>query len=139
MGGVWGMLSAVGFALFQVVNRRASLHIDALRGTFLLILTSTSLLTALALATEGLAPLERMSLPSLLAFSLAGLFHYVFGWTLLGLGQREMGAARTGALVGISPLFAGLIAWATLGERLSVMALLGVLAIVAGAYLVSTD
>ncbi|MDW8065214.1 MAG: DMT family transporter [Anaerolineae bacterium] len=139
MGILWGMLSAIGFALFQVVNRRAGLGIDVLRATFLLILVSALILTGLALTMEGLVPLRNLSGQALLSFSLAGFFHYVLGWTLLGLSQREVGAARAGALVGISPLFAVVIAWVLVGERLPLPALLGVLAVVAGVYLVSRD
>lgn len=133
------MLSALGFALFQVVNRRAGLGIDVLRATFLLILVSSLILLGLALATEGLAPMRQLSGQALLAFSLAGFLHYVLGWTLLGLSQRRVGAARAGALVGISPLFAMVIAWILIGERLPLPALLGVLMVVAGVYLVSRD
>jgi drug/metabolite transporter (DMT)-like permease len=139
MGIMWALLSALGFALFQTANRRAGLGIDVLFGTFLLILISALVLTGVALAVEGLTPLRQFSLFPLAIFSLAGLFHYAFGWTLLGLSQRELGAARAGALVGISPLFAVAIAWITLGEHLPSLALLGVAAIVAGVYLVSTD
>jgi len=139
LGVLWAILSALGFALFQVVNRRAGLGIDVLRATFILILVGALTLTGLAAATEGLAPLGQLSGPALLAFGLAGFLHYVLGWTLLGLSQRGVGAARAGALVGISPLFAVVLAWALVGERLPAPALLGVLAIVIGVYLVSRD
>ncbi|GBD08925.1 hypothetical protein HRbin22_01171 [Candidatus Thermoflexus japonica] len=139
MGILWAVLSAIGFALFQVVNRRAGLGIDVLQATFLLILISALTLTGIAWAVEGSDSLQQLSAPAFLAFALSGVFHYALGWTMLGLSQRAVGAARAGALVGISPLFATAIAWIALGEYISFIALLGIVFIVLGVYLVSTD
>jgi drug/metabolite transporter (DMT)-like permease len=53
------------------------------------------------------------------------------------LSQAQVGAARTGAIVGTTPLFAAALAVVTLGEVLSLKASVGVVLIVAGAYLVT--
>ena len=59
------------------------------------------------------------------------------GWTFISMSQEQVGAARTGAIVGTTPFFAAVVAWLTLGEALSLKAIIGVVMIVAGAYLVT--
>lgn len=138
-GVLWAAISGVGFGLFQTVNRRAGRGMDAYRATFILLLVSAVILTVASLATEDLRLLRTAPLVALVNFGLAGLTHFFVGWTLLSVSQKRVGAARTGALVGTSPLFATLIAALTLDEFLRPPALLGIALVVAGVYLVSND
>ncbi|MEJ2554948.1 MAG: DMT family transporter [Anaerolineae bacterium] len=138
MTGVWwAILSGLGFGLFQTFNRRAGRGMDAYRATFILLLVSAVLLTVASLATENLTLLSAAPLGALVSFGLAGLIHFFVGWTLLSVSQKKVGAARTGALVGATPLFASAIAALTLGEVLRLPTLLGIGLVVAGVYLVS--
>jgi drug/metabolite transporter (DMT)-like permease len=138
MTGVWwAILSGLGFGLFQTFNRRAGRGMDAYRATFILLLVSAVLLTVASLATENLTLLSAAPLGALVSFGLAGLIHFFVGWTLLSVSQKKVGAARTGALVGATPLFASAIAALTLGEVLRLPTLLGIVLVVAGVYLVS--
>lgn len=133
----WAVLSGLGFGLFQTFNRRAGRGMDAYRATFILLLVSAVLLTVASLATENLTLLSAAPLSALVNFGLAGLIHFFVGWTLLSVSQKKVGAARTGALVGATPLFASAIAALTLGEVLRLPTLLGIVLVVAGVYLVS--
>jgi drug/metabolite transporter (DMT)-like permease len=133
----WAVLSGLGFGLFQTFNRRAGRGMDAYRATFILLLVSAVLLTVASLATENLTLLSAAPLSAVVNFGLAGLIHFFAGWTLLSVSQKKVGAARTGALVGSTPLFASAIAALTLGEVLRLPTLLGIVLVVAGVYLVS--
>lgn len=133
----WAVLSGLGFGLFQTFNRRAGRGMDAYRATFILLLVSAVLLTVASLATENLTLLSAAPLSAVVNFGLAGLIHFFAGWTLLSVSQKKVGAARTGALVGATPLFASAIAALTLGEVLRLPTLLGIVLVVAGVYLVS--
>jgi drug/metabolite transporter (DMT)-like permease len=133
----WAVLSGLGFGLFQTFNRRAGRGMDAYRATFILLLVSAVLLIVASLATENLTLLSAAPLGALVSFGLAGLIHFFVGWTLLSVSQKKVGAARTGALVGATPLFASAIAALTLGEVLRLPTLLGIVLVVAGVYLVS--
>jgi drug/metabolite transporter (DMT)-like permease len=133
----WAVLSGLGFGLFQTFNRRAGRGMDAYRATFILLLVSAVLLIVASLATENVTLLSAAPLGALVSFGLAGLIHFFVGWTLLSVSQKKVGAARTGALVGATPLFASAIAALTLGEVLRLPTLLGIVLVVAGVYLVS--
>lgn len=137
MGIFWAIVAGVGFGLFQVLNRKAGGRIDAFLGTFSLLAISSIVLVAASFATEDLAVLRSVPLIAFVNFALAGLIHFLGGWTLLTFSQHRIGAARTGALIGAAPLFATFIAALTLNEFLNFPTLVGIFLVVAGVYLVS--
>lgn len=137
MGIFWAIMAGVGFGVFQALNRKAGSRIDAYRGTFILLFISAVILAIASVATEDLNQLRTASLSAFFFFGMAGLIHFFAGWTLLSVSQQKIGAARTGAIVGASPLFAVVIAALTLGEFISLPTLLGVILVVGGVYLVS--
>ncbi|HEX6306480.1 MAG TPA: EamA family transporter [Anaerolineales bacterium] len=136
-GIIWAIIAGIGFGLFQVLNRKAGSRIDALRGTFSLLAISAVVLAVASLATEDLALLRRISLVTIFNFAMAGLIHFLLGWTFLTVSQHRVGAARTGALIGAAPLFATVVAALTLNEFLDLPTLIGILLVVGGVYLVS--
>jgi drug/metabolite transporter (DMT)-like permease len=140
MAGIfWATVAGVGFGFFQIFNRKAGRYIDPYRGTFMLIAISSLILVAASLLTEDLSLLKTATFAAFANFALAGVVHFFFGWTFLSLSQQKVGAARTGALIGAAPLFAAIIAWLLLGETLNLPAIVGILLVVGGVYLVSSD
>ncbi len=136
-GVLWAMIAGMGFGVFQVINRRAGRGVDTYRATLILLLVSAVILSTVSLVTQDLSLLRTAPPGALVSFGLAGLIHFFAGWTLLSMSQKRVGAARTGALVGSTPLFATTIAALVLGEFLRPLALLGVVLVVTGVYLVS--
>lgn len=133
----WAIVAGVGFGLFQTLNRRTGRGMDVYWATFILLLVSAIVLVVASLATEDVRLLRATPPGTLVNFGLAGFIHFFVGWTLLSVSQKWVGAARTGALVGATPLFATIIAALTLGEILHPYTLLGVMLVVAGVYLIS--
>lgn len=72
-------------------------------------------------------------------FAVAGIIHFVLGWTLLTVSQNYIGASRTSALVGTAPLFATFIGYLIFNEILSFTTFLGIIMIVTGIYLVAKN
>lgn len=138
-GTVWAVLAGVGFGLFQTVNRRAVRGMDVFVATFIQLAVSAIVLVAASLATEDVALLRAASAASLVSFGLAGLFHFVIGWTLLNASQKRIGAARTSPLIGTTPLFGTVVAALALREIPSSSAMLGILTVVGGVYLISSE
>jgi drug/metabolite transporter (DMT)-like permease len=136
-GVIWAILSGLGFGFFQIFNRRAGRRLHIYRATFILLLTSTVILIVASLGFEDLSLLFKAPAAAFVNFALAGLIHFLFGWTFLTVSQNRVGAARTGALVGTSPLFGTVIGFLFLGEFLNLLTIAGILLVVAGVYLVS--
>ncbi len=136
-GALWALLAGGGFGLFQALNRRAVRGMDVYTSTFLQLLLSAVVLAAISLVTEDLGLLRGVPPAALLAFGVAGFFHFFAGWTLLNASQKRIGAARTSPLIGTTPLFGTLIAALALREIPGTVALLGILLTVGGVYVIS--
>lgn len=136
-GTLWAAVAGIGFGFFQAFNRRGGRGFNAYFATFLLLLISTLILAIGSVFTEDLEVLLDVSPMTYVNFSLAGFVHFFIGWTFLTISQNRVGAARTGALVGATPLFATLIAALAFEEFLTLPILLGVFTVVAGVYIVS--
>jgi drug/metabolite transporter (DMT)-like permease len=138
MSGVfWALVAGLTLGMFQLAHRRASKEIDIHRGNFLLLVSAFMVLLAGSILTQDIIVLRSAPASAWWNYTLAGVVHFVGGWSLLTISQKKIGAARTGSLMGVTPLFGALLALLLLGEQLSGLVLVGVVVIVAGVYLVS--
>jgi drug/metabolite transporter (DMT)-like permease len=136
-GTVWAMMAAVVFGVFQAFNRRAGRGFDAYWSTFILLVISSVILVVVSLFTEDLSLLISSSIWAIVNFGLAGFIHFFLGWTFLTISQSRVGAARTGALIGATPLFAFVLGILAFGEILSIPITVGIALVVGGVYLVT--
>lgn len=138
MSGIyWATAAGIGFGVFQTVHRRAGRGVDRFLATFILLTVSSIVLIAATAVMGDLDVMAGASALAVLNFSLAGVIHFSVGWTFLTFSQRRIGAARTGALIGTSPLFGTVIAAVVLGEFLTFPAMMGVALVVIGVFLIS--
>jgi drug/metabolite transporter (DMT)-like permease len=136
-GVLWAILAGLGFGVFQAFNRRAGRNIDSYLSTFMLLVVSSIILVVISLLTEDLTLLKQAPLMAFVNFGLAGFVHFFLGWTFLNLSQKRIGAARTGALLGTTPLFAFIVGLVFFGETLNLPVIVGISLVVGGVYLVS--
>ena len=136
-GVLWATVAGLGFGVFQSFNRRAGRSIDSYVSTFMLLVVSAIVLIVVSLLTEDLSLLREAPLMAYVNFGLAGFVHFLLGWTFLTLSQKLVGAARTGALIGTTPLFAFVVGLVFFGEVLSLPVIIGVVLVIGGVYLVS--
>jgi drug/metabolite transporter (DMT)-like permease len=135
---LWALASGLGFGLFQSLNRRAVLDIeDPYVSTFLNLVIAALVLVGAALATEDVGRLLDADGWALAAFASAGIVHFLLGWTFLNMSQQRVGAARTSPLLTLSPVFGIALAALAVGQLPSAVALLAIVPMVAGAYLVT--
>jgi drug/metabolite transporter (DMT)-like permease len=136
-GVLWAILAGLGFGVFQAFNRRAGRNIDSYLSTLMLLVVSSIILVVISLLTEDLTLLKQAPLMAFVNFGLAGFVHFFLGWTFLNLSQKRIGAARTGALLGTTPLFAFIVGLVFFGETLNLPVIVGISLVVGGVYLVS--
>tara|TARA_B100000586_G_C19855621_1_gene320570 strand:+ start:126 stop:548 length:423 start_codon:yes stop_codon:yes gene_type:complete len=137
-GIIWAVLSGLSFGLFQTFNRKASLRKSVFYQTFYLMLISTFVVVMATLAIEDINQIVLLiSWQSIFYFAVAGMIHFVIGWTLFAVSQKVVGASRTSALLGTAPLFATLIGYLIFNEILSFLTLTGITLIMIGIYLVA--
>lgn len=136
-GVLWALVAAVGFGLIQVSNRKSNQLVGAYRTAFGLLLCVETILLVRAAVTGEWAMLFAAPAVAVWLFAVATFFHFMAGWTLLGLSQQRIGVARTGALVSASPLVGTILAAIALSEPLTFPILAGVVLAVAGVALIS--
>lgn len=136
-GALWAIVAGVGFGVFQTLNRRAVRGMDVYTATFVQLFISALVLLAITLLTEDTGLLNGASVWAWINFSLAGFLHFFVGWTFLNASQKLIGAARTGSLIGTTPLFGASFAAITLAEFPTLVSIGGILLIVGGVYLVN--
>jgi DME family drug/metabolite transporter len=138
-GVLWAAASGLGFGLFQSVNIRAVRALDdAYLSTFLQVAVAAVVLVCVCAVAGDLSLVRDLNAWAVASFALAGLLHFLLGWTCLNLSQDRIGAARTAPLLTTVPLWGIAIAAVTLGELPSAAALAGVAVMVAGALVVSS-
>jgi drug/metabolite transporter (DMT)-like permease len=136
-GILWAIVSGIAFGVFQSFNRKAGRSIDSYLSTFMLLAVSAVVLLVVSVLTEDLSLLKDVPLMAYVNFGLAGFVHFFLGWTFLIVSQKLVGAARTGALIGTTPLFAFAVGLVFFGEVLSLPVVIGIALLIAGVYLVS--
>jgi len=102
-------IAGVIFGLFQVVNRAALVEMDVLASTFIQLLASSAFMVV-ALLVQGTEGISSLSASAAANFTLAGLIHFLGGWTLLNMSQKRLGAAKTSPLLATTPLFGTFLA-----------------------------
>jgi drug/metabolite transporter, DME family len=137
-GALLAAASGVGFGLFQTTNARAVRAAeDPYASTLVQISVATLALVLLSLATGELADALDAPLWALGDFALAGLLHFLAGWSLLNVSQQRIGAARTSPLLTTVPVFGVVIAAVTIGQLPGAIALGAIAVMCAGAWLVA--
>jgi drug/metabolite transporter (DMT)-like permease len=132
--------AGLGFGVFQTLNRRAVGGMnDAYLATFLQLLVALGVLLGASAATEDFSLLGEATTASVVWFSAAGLVHFFVGWTLLNMSQMRIGAARTSPLLSTNPVFGAAIAAVWLSEVPAALQWLGILLVLAGAFIVSLE
>lgn len=129
--------SGVGFGLFQSVNVRAARGVDPFVSTFLQLLVAAAVLLVVTAGAGELSALEGAPAWALLDFAVAGLLHFLAGWTLLNISQRRIGAARSSPLLTTVPVFGVAVAAVTLGQLPGALGLVAIAVMVAGAWIVA--
>lgn len=136
-GVLWALVAAIGFGFIQVSNRKANQVIDAYRSSFGLLLTVEVLLLIRAAIVGDFHLIFSAPTAAVALFATATFFHFIGGWTMMGLSQQRIGVARTGALVSASPLVGTIWAALFLSEPFTLPIVAGVVLTVTGVALIS--
>ncbi len=137
-GIVFAISAGVSFGVFQAVNRRLNQMADVFRVTFALLVVAAAALGVVTASSSAATEVSRAPLRSLLFFAGAGVVHFFFGWTFLGLSQQRIGAGKTGVVIAATPLIGAILASLVLGESLPIVTGIGVLLVVGGVMTLSS-
>lgn len=133
---VLALLTAVTFGLAPVLIKMAYQR-GGTTGTGLILSLVSALAVYVALVVVIDPHWELLTLPAVLAFILGGLAGNAIGrrWSFVSI--ELLGASRSSAIRGVSPLLTALLAVAVFGEVVTPVRWAAIVAIVAGAVLVT--
>lgn len=138
-GALLALLSGIGFGVFQTLNGQVvrQLH-DGYLAIYLQMLASAAVLGMIALIAGDLPGMRGWDPEAIAYFGVAGIIHFTFGWYFLSISQKQIGAARTGALLAATPLVGTLLAVPLADQLPGRIALPAIVLMVAGAGWVSS-
>jgi DME family drug/metabolite transporter len=138
-GALLAAASGVGFGVFQAVNVRAMRGgADPFASMFVQVTIAALILTLVTLASGDLGEAFDAPAWALADFGLAGLVHFLGGWSLLNLSQQRIGAARTSPLLTTAPVFGVVLALVWPGQVPGLIALGAIALMCLGAYVVAS-
>jgi len=139
-GALWAAVSGIGFGLFQSLNRRAVRDIeDPYSSTFIQLAIASVVLVVVTIASGEESALGHATAWGIIAFAIAGIVHFLGGWTFLNVSQQRIGAARSSPLLTTAPLFGIAVAAIVFQDLPRPLALVAMAPMVVGAYLVSSS
>jgi len=136
-GILFAIVAAIGFGIFQFMNRKAGSDFPPILATFILIGVSTLILIFAALVSSDISLLWASPFRAVIYFAIAGFIHFFAGWTLVTISQNQIGAARTSAVLGAMPFFGLLIDLVLFQESFAWQSYLGLVLIVGGVLIIS--
>src|SRR4029453_10846095 len=136
-GVVWALAAAIIWSLGNIAGAKGLPRVGVLRGTLIQLVVSAGIVTVFALTIEGVSPLVSAPALALVYFAASGLFHFFAGWGFMNASIKLVGPSRMSAITGLTPVFAVLLAMATLGEGLNPLVGVGIVMIVAGTYFIA--
>lgn len=137
-GVLWAAVAGLLFGVFQSVNRATLVDMDVYASTFIQLLVCSAFMIVVLLVDDASA-VGQLTATAVGNFGVAGLIHFMAGWTLLNLSQKRLGASRTSPLLATTPLFGTAIAAVTLDEVPGVIEMVGIVLIVVGVYVAQMD
>jgi drug/metabolite transporter (DMT)-like permease len=130
--------SGVGFGVFQAVNSRAMRGgADPFASMFVQVTIAALVLMAVTIPTGELLEVFDAPAWAVADFAVAGVIHFLGGWSLLNLSQKRIGAARTSPLLTTAPVFGVVLAVITVGQIPGAVALAAIALMCVGAYVVA--
>ncbi len=135
---MWALIAGVAFGISQLSNRGLNREINALRATTAMVTALLGFLMLALVVTGELSDLAEITLEAVFWFAMAGLMHFLAGWTLFAFSQQKIGPSRTAAILSVNPVMAAVIAWLVLSEALLPVTWAGVFLVTAGVGLITS-
>lgn len=137
-GALWSIGAAICFSLGHIALAKGVPPLGVARATTVLLAISAVAAAGAALAIDGVAVVASASLAALFWFAAAGVIHYG-GWGSMNASIRLVGPSRMSAISGVTPVFAALLAVATLHEEVNLIVGIGIALTVVGTYFIATS
>ena len=132
MGILFSFLAALFFSLSHITVRKGVTGLGVSSGTIIMLLAGTLSTLLIALVMEGVEVFTPLNWISILFFALGGVVHFLGGWGFQNASASRIGPARLSAMTGATPLFAAILAFISLDQKVNIYVMAGILLITIG-------
>ena len=139
MGIIYSIGAAIFFSLSVISVRRGVSQLGIFTGTVIMLSGGAVFLFFIALAFDNTETLMAANFSGFFFFAIAGVIHFVGGWGFQNASASRIGATHLSAMASVTPLFAALLAFLFMGERVNAYIMAGISLIVFGVYLITTS
>lgn len=136
-GDVLMMISAPNWAVFSILSRRGLREQPAALMVFYVMVFGWALTSLLSMPHSQVAAAGSMALEGWLSVLFLGVFCSGLAYIFWYDAMKAVSAAQVGAFLYVEPLVTVLVAWAVIGERLTLSSLLGGAVILVGLWMVN--
>jgi drug/metabolite transporter (DMT)-like permease len=137
-GDLLALAAALGWTANIILNKRMPGRFNAVAMVFWNCVGAIPLFVLLTLIFEADAAWN-LTVPAVAGILYLGVVAATLGFALVAWLTRTYSASRVNVFVFLSPVFGVLIAWALLGEAVSVLQAMGALAVAAGILVVTAE
>lgn len=116
LGDGWIVAAAISWIAYSVLSQRWPSALSPAARTAAVVAGGLVVLLPFTLLEARVGPQPPLGWRAALLVALAALLPGALSYTAYAYVQRELGAARTGLMLYLAPLYAALLAWALLGE-----------------------
>jgi len=139
MGILLAISASAFFSLSHLTVRQGVQKVGPTVGTGIMLVAGILTTTSMALALDGVLPLQTASGRGVLFFALAGVVHFLGGWGFMNAAASRIGATRVSAMTSVTPMFATLMAFLLLGQTVNLVILAGIALMTFGIYAITTS
>lgn len=132
IGVFFALLATFSFSMNAILVRRGVAQASAGAGAFVTVMMGVPLFLVAALATGQIVALADIPFSGYVFLSLAGVVHFVIGRYFNYRSVAAIGAARSGPIQTLTIPYSIFIAWAFLGEGVSIGMAIGIGLIIIG-------
>jgi drug/metabolite transporter (DMT)-like permease len=133
------LTSAGVWSTYNILVRVASRRFDAISSTLYATVSGTLLLLPMAILEGGAAQVANASLTAWLSIAYLAIFGSVLAFVFLQVGVARVGAARASAFTLLVPLFGVALSVLLLGERPTLITIMGAVVVLVGLWLIQAD
>jgi drug/metabolite transporter, DME family len=139
MGVALALAGALAFSFMNVLIRKGVRPGDIENGVLTTVIVNVLIFTPMLVIFSLLEQGPRWNTMAIVWFAAAGLCATYLGRTALFAGIRHLGAARAAAIKNATPLVSVALGISILGERLSVVAVIGIGLVLLGIFLLTLE
>jgi drug/metabolite transporter (DMT)-like permease len=136
---IYSLFASATFSISHISIKQGVERLGVKLGTSIMLISGMVTTVIISLIYPGLQIISNVEITPILYFSLAGIIHFIGGWSFMNASSQRIGPARFGAMISTTPMFAATLAYLILDEKINFFVSIGIALITLGIFLTATS